>query len=82
MAFSAWVFDDVLEIGIETRPEARRRGLAILACAALIRYALARGLEPVWSAHSENKPSHVLAARLGFKETRRLPYYRLVEGGA
>jgi RimJ/RimL family protein N-acetyltransferase len=82
VAFSAWVFDDVLEIGIETHPEARRQGLATLACAALIRYALSRGLEPVWSAHSENKASQILAVRLGFKETRRVPYYRLVEGGA
>ncbi len=81
VAFSAWVFDDALEIGIETHPEARRRGLAILACAALIKYALSRGLEPVWSAHSENKASQILAARLGFKEKLRVPYYRLVEGG-
>ena len=82
VAFSAWVFDNVLEIGIETHPEARRRGFAILTCAALIRYALSRGLEPVWSAHSENKASQILAARLGFKETRRVPYLRLVEDGA
>jgi GNAT superfamily N-acetyltransferase len=82
VAFSAWVFDDALEIGIETHPEARRRGLAILACSALIRYALSRGLEPVWSAHSENKASQILAARLGFREKLRVPYYRLVEGGA
>ena len=81
VAFSAWVFGDVLEIGIETHPEARRRGFAILTCAALIRHALSKGLEPVWSAHSENRASQMLAVRLGFKETRRVPYLRLVERG-
>ena len=81
VAFSAWVVGDALEVGIETHPEARRRGLAILACAALIGYALSKGLEPVWSAYSENKASQTLAARLGFKEKLRVPYYRLVERG-
>jgi RimJ/RimL family protein N-acetyltransferase len=82
VAFSAWVFEDALELGIETRPEARKRGLASLACAALIRYSLSKGLKPVWSAHSENRASQILAARLGFIRTRQIPYYRLVENGA
>lgn len=80
VAFSAWVFDDALEIGIETRPEARGRGLAKAACAMLIRHALARGLQPVWSSHIANQASLALASSLGFRVTRQLPYYRLVEG--
>jgi len=81
VAFSAWILRDVLEIGIETCPDARRRGLASVACAALIRHALSRGLEPVWSAHLDNHASHTLAARLGFKRTLQLPYYGLVANG-
>lgn len=81
VAFSAWMLDGVLEIGIETLPEARKRGLAIVACAALIRHALSKGLEPVWSAHKENHASQVLAHRLGFRRTLQLPYYGLVVNG-
>ena len=82
VAFSAWIVDGFIEIGIETRPEARKRGLGLAACAALIRYGLSKGLVPTWSAHQENRASQVLALRLGFKETRRLPYYGLVVGGS
>jgi len=78
VAFSAWIVAGVLEIGIETHPDARGRGLACAACAALIRHALSRGLEPVWSTHSENRASQSLALRLGFRRTVVLPYYGLV----
>jgi RimJ/RimL family protein N-acetyltransferase len=77
VAFSAWMLDGVLEIGIETHADARMRGLAIVACAALVRHALSRGLEPVWSAHRENRASQILARRLGFTMTLQLPYYEL-----
>ena len=78
VAFSAWIVGDVLEIGIETHPEARRRGLAHAACASLIRHALSRGLEPVWSTHNENHASQALARHLGFRRTVMVPYYGLV----
>jgi RimJ/RimL family protein N-acetyltransferase len=81
VAFSAWILDGILELGIETLPEARGRGLARAACAALIRHALSAGLEPVWSSHRDNLPSQSLAGRLGFRITLNVPYYGMVENG-
>ncbi len=78
-AFSSFVIKDRLEIGIETREEFRGRGYAEAACRALIDYCLEQGYEPVWSCHAGNAGSRRLAARLGFEETLRIPYYRLPE---
>ena len=77
LAFSAFVTPNQLEIGIETLPEYRGRGLAALACAALVDHCLARGVEPVWACRLDNTASHRLAESLGFAPTRRLPYFRV-----
>jgi RimJ/RimL family protein N-acetyltransferase len=77
IAFSSFRFDDVLEIGIETRPAFRGQGLARAVAVALIRQCLTGGLEPVWSCRKENTASYMLAQHLGFVPTKELPYYRL-----
>lgn len=77
IAFSAFITATQLEIGIETRPEYRGRGLAAAACEALIGHCLEHGLEPVWACRGGNTGSIRLAERLGFAVARRLPYYRL-----
>ena len=76
-AFTSARHDNQLEIGIETRPEYQGKGLAYLACAALISYCLDRKLEPVWSCRLENTGSVNLAKKLGFVETLRMPYYHI-----
>jgi GNAT superfamily N-acetyltransferase len=76
-AFGACRHDGALEIGIETAEKYRGRGLARIACAALIEYCLQRGLEPVWACRAGNAGSESLARRLGFREVRRLPFYRI-----
>lgn len=76
-AFSAYIFEGVLELGMETFPEYRGKGLAQWACAALIDYCLERNYEPVWSCRLENTASFNLAQKLGFEPTITLPYYRL-----
>lgn len=65
------------EIGVETRPEYRRRGYAWVAAARLIGECLGMGLEPVWSCRKENRGSYELACSLGFEPTIDIPYYRL-----
>jgi RimJ/RimL family protein N-acetyltransferase len=77
LAFSAFVTDTQLEIGIETAARHRGRGLAWIACAALIDHCLARHLEPVWACRLENTASHRLAEALGFEPARHLPYFCL-----
>jgi RimJ/RimL family protein N-acetyltransferase len=77
MSYSAYIFDGILEIGIETAPGYRGKGLARAACAALIDYCIEKGYEPVWSCRLQNIASYELAKKLGFKPTVTLPYYHL-----
>lgn len=76
-AYSAFIFEDILELGMETQPEFRGKGFAQYACATLIDYCIANHLEPVWACKLQNKPSYNLARKLGFEPSITLPYYRL-----
>ncbi len=76
-AFSAFVIDDKLEIGIESIPQFRGNGLAQIACSALIDHCLHHKLEPVWACRLENENSLFLAQKLGFEICGKVPYYRL-----
>jgi len=63
----------VVEIGIETKEEYRRRGFALLTCAAFIEYCLSHDLEPNWGCWDWNRGSQALAKKLGFEEISRRP---------
>ncbi len=76
-AFSAFIFEDMLELGIETIPEFRGKRFAQYTCGRLIDYCLEYGYEPVWACRLENIGSFKLAKKLGFEPTARIPYYRL-----
>ena len=76
-AYSAFIHDDMLEIGIETIPDFRGKGFARLACSALIDFCMANNYEPVWSCKLENTASFKLAEKLGFEVYKMAPYYRL-----
>jgi len=76
-AYSAYIFDGQLELGIETIPEFRGKGYALITCSALIDYCVENDFEPIWSCRLENTPSYLLAQKLGFEPTITLPYYRL-----
>jgi hypothetical protein len=76
-AYSAYIFDHQLELGIETMQGHRRKGYAIHTCCALIDYCLLNNYEPVWSCRLQNTASYRLAQALGFEPTFTLPYYRL-----
>lgn len=77
LAFTSFRFDDELEIGIETHPDARGRGLATAVAARMIGDLLEQGITPVWSCRESNLASVALATKLGFRPVRRLPYYGL-----
>jgi len=76
-AYSAYMHDNYLEIGIETVEEYRGKGLAQYACSALIDYCLQNNLEPVWSCRLENTNSCKLAQKLGFEIISKRSYYKL-----
>jgi RimJ/RimL family protein N-acetyltransferase len=76
-AFSSFIMDDKLELGMETVPAFRGKGFAQYTCARLIDYSLENNYEPIWACRLENKGSFFLAQKLGFEPTLEIPYYRL-----
>jgi RimJ/RimL family protein N-acetyltransferase len=76
-SFSSFVHDNMLELGMETEPEFRRKGFASIITAKLIDYCLERNLEPIWACRGGNKASYNLAVKLGFEPVAYLPYYEL-----
>ncbi len=64
-----------LEIEIDTHPDFRRRGLARVVGAAMVRWCLDHGLEPCWDA--ANPMSSALARQLGFISTGPYVAHRL-----
>ncbi|MGI9543432.1 MAG: GNAT family N-acetyltransferase [Cyclobacteriaceae bacterium] len=76
-AFSSYIHENQLEIGIETIENYRGIGLAKHTCSTLIDYCLEHGYEPIWSCRLENIGSYKLAQELGFEPTLTVPYYRL-----
>ena len=65
-AFSAAVSREEVDIGVETAPDFRQRGLATIAAGEMLREALRQGRRPVWACHAGNTGSARLAERLGF----------------
>jgi RimJ/RimL family protein N-acetyltransferase len=76
-AYSAFIHDDKLELGIETVEEFRGKGFAQYTCSRLIDYCIENNYEPVWSCKLENTGSYKLAQKLGFEPTLKFPFYRL-----
>ncbi len=76
-AYSAFIHDDKLELGIETVEEFRGKGFAQHTCTALIDYCIENNYEPVWACRLENIGSYNLAQKLGFEPSDKIPYYRL-----
>jgi effector-binding domain-containing protein/GNAT superfamily N-acetyltransferase len=63
-ASSYTVYNDGIEIEVDTKQEYRRKGLATACCARLILECLNRGLYPSWDAHDLR--SVALAEKLGY----------------
>lgn len=78
-ASSYAVWDGGIEIQIDTRPDLRRRGLALSCGARLILTCLDQGLLPSWDAH--DRRSAALAEKLGYRLERPYPAYLLDQTG-
>lgn len=66
-AFSAAVSSKEIDIGVETSPEYRNRGLAAVVSSRMIQYVLEQNKKPVWACHAQNMASQALAEKIGFK---------------
>lgn len=77
-AFSAYITNNQLEIGIETRENYRGKGFALHTCSALLDYCIEHHYEPIWACRLENTGSFLLAQKLGFEPILYTPYYRLI----
>jgi GNAT superfamily N-acetyltransferase len=77
LAFAAFTRGGEVELGIETAPGFRRRGLARAAAAAMVDDLVRAGRTPVWACREDNTGSLRLARSLGFAVSRRLPYLRV-----
>ncbi len=76
-AFSSFLMDNMLELGMETIPKYREKGFAQQTCCRLIDYCLDNDYKPIWACRLENIGSVHLARKLGFEPTIQIPYYRL-----
>jgi len=74
-ASSYTIYNDGIEVEIDTKPEHRRKGLAAACAAHLILACLKRGLYPNWDA--ANTKSLALAQKLGYRFDREYPAYEV-----
>ena len=68
-AFSAAVSTKEMDIGIETNPKYKKKGLGMIVANRMINYALEQGKNPVWACHYKNVASEKMAEKLGFLKT-------------
>lgn len=67
---------DRCELGIETLPPFRRRGLALVTAGATLAHAQAHGITTVgWHCWKHNAPSSALAQKLGFELVEEYPVW-------
>lgn len=74
------VYNDGIEIEIDTKPDFRGKGLATVCGAKLILECLARGIYPSWDAHDLR--SVALAEKLGYHLSHPYVTYELIDKGA
>jgi GNAT superfamily N-acetyltransferase len=60
----------VVEVGMVSHEDYRRRGYATFLCAYLIDHCERRGFETYWNCNAENTPSAIIARRLGYSRER------------
>lgn len=65
-AFSAASSNEGIDIGIETAPNYRQKGLGAHVAEQMIRYCFENNKHPIWSCDTANTSSQILAEKLGF----------------
>lgn len=67
-AFSAAVSSREIDIGIETSPKYKQKGLGLIVAKKMIQYAIEQDKKPVWACHYRNTASEKIAEKLGFQK--------------
>lgn len=70
VAFSSAVSSEEIDIGVETNPDYRNRGLAAGVAGKMCEAVLALGKKPIWSCSSFNLASSKTAEKVGFERVR------------
>jgi GNAT superfamily N-acetyltransferase len=68
---------DQRELGLATVPEYRGKGLATATAAACLAHCLAQGYTPHWHCWEDNRPSQLVAEKVGFTDPVRYQVLRL-----
>jgi len=76
LAHSSRRTSEACELGIETLPEARRRGYALAATILWAHTVTQEGLVPIYSAFAENTPSLRLADAAGYRPFARIATFK------
>ena len=74
-SLSAAVGNQTIDVGIETTPDYRMKGLAVPTAYAMVRYCADNGFEPNWGCRAENLGSVRIAQILGFEVSESHPIY-------
>ena len=76
VAFSGAVSSEEIDIGVETDPDYRNRGLAASVAAKMCGAIIALGKKPVWGRSAQNIASGKTAEKVGFIEDREVTVIR------
>lgn len=71
---------DQRELGLATVPEYRGKGLATATAAACLAHCLTQGYNPHWHCWADNRPSQVVAEKVGFVDPIRYEVLRIKIG--
>lgn len=74
-AFTAFIGNGQIDIGIETSPNYRQRGLGVIGAAHMVKFCLDNGYEPVWGCRKDNVGSTLIAKKIGFELADYHPVY-------
>ena len=72
---SAAIGNGQMDIGVETNPNYRGKGLGKIISAWMVNYALEKGYEPIWGCDSENIGSSSIAQAIGYEKVAEHSMY-------
>ena len=79
VAFSAAISSSQVDIGVETTPAHRRKGLAAIVANQMVTYVESSGKEPVWDCDMVNLGSKATAEKVGFEVMAEHAYYSVTQ---